>query len=82
VTEVARRNSQNFDRAAWLHKAREMPREEFGREVEKELTGKEEEPSTLASGSLGIRSTEPSQVGLDRGLSEKSMGMTSECFEC
>ena len=32
---------------AWLHKAREMPKEEFRRAVEKELTGKEEEPSEL-----------------------------------
>jgi hypothetical protein len=30
-----------------LHKAREMPREEFKRQVEKELTGKEEEASEL-----------------------------------
>jgi len=30
-----------------VHKAREMPREQFRREVEKELTGKEEEPSEL-----------------------------------
>jgi len=28
----------------WLHKAREMPKDEFRREVEKELTGKETEP--------------------------------------
>ena len=31
----------------WVHKAREMPREEFRRAVEKELTGKDEEPSEL-----------------------------------
>jgi len=30
-----------------MHKARFMPREEFMREVEKELTGKETEPSEL-----------------------------------
>src|SRR5947209_18012832 len=30
--------------ATWLHKAREMPKDEFRREVEKELTGKETEP--------------------------------------
>ncbi len=44
---VARRDGQHFDCAPWVHKAREMPREEFRREVEKELTGKEEEPSEL-----------------------------------
>ena len=32
---------------AQVHKAREMPREDFQREVEKELTGKEEEASEL-----------------------------------
>ena len=30
-----------------MHKAREMPTAEFKREVEKELTGKEEEPSEI-----------------------------------
>jgi hypothetical protein len=30
-----------------LHKARELPKEDFRREVEKELTGREEEPSEL-----------------------------------
>jgi len=30
-----------------LHKAREMPKENFRLEVEKELTGKETEPSEL-----------------------------------
>jgi len=46
---VARRDGQHFDCATWLHKAREMPKEDFRREVEKELTGKEEEPSELIS---------------------------------
>src|ERR1035441_880234 len=31
----------------WLHKARKLPKEDFRREVEKELTGREEEPSEL-----------------------------------
>ena len=31
----------------WLHKARELPKEEFRREVEKELTGKDTEPSEI-----------------------------------
>ncbi len=35
---------QEFDCATWLHKAREMPKEEFKREVERELTGKDTEP--------------------------------------
>jgi hypothetical protein len=38
---------QEFDCATWLHKARSLPKEEFRRAVEKELTGKDEEPSEL-----------------------------------
>src|SRR5713226_5079843 len=44
LAKVARRDGQEFDCATWLHKAREMPKEDFKREVEKELTGKETEP--------------------------------------
>ncbi len=47
LVKLARRDGQRFDCAPWVHKAREMPREEFRREVEKELTGREEEPSEL-----------------------------------
>ena len=46
-SKVARRDGQHFDCATCLHKARELPKEDFSREVEKELTGKEEEPSEL-----------------------------------
>jgi len=38
------KDRQDFDCATWLHKAREMPKEQFKQEVEKELTGKETEP--------------------------------------
>ena len=44
LTKLARRDGQHFDCATWLHKAREMPKEEFQQEVEKELTGRETEP--------------------------------------
>jgi len=44
LAKVARRDGQEFDCATWLHKAREMPKDEFKREVEKELTGKKTEP--------------------------------------
>jgi hypothetical protein len=47
LAKVARRDGQHFDCATWLHKARELPKEDFRREVEKELTGKETEPSEL-----------------------------------
>jgi hypothetical protein len=46
-SKVARRDGQHFDCATCLHKARELPKEDLRREVEKELTGKEEEPSEL-----------------------------------
>ena len=47
LAKVARRDGQEFDCATWLHKAREMPKEEFKREVEKDLTGKETEPCEI-----------------------------------
>src|SRR5271165_4126316 len=36
-----------FLEVGWLHKAQKMPKAEFQREVEKELTGKDSEPSEL-----------------------------------
>src|SRR6266550_199980 len=44
LAKLARRDGQDFDCATWLHKARVMPKDEFRREVEKELTGRETEP--------------------------------------
>src|SRR5438552_5890 len=44
LAKLARRDGQEFDCAIWLHKARVLPKDEFRREVEKELTGKETEP--------------------------------------
>jgi len=44
LAKVARRDRHKFDCATWLHKARQMPKDEFKREVEKELTGKDTEP--------------------------------------
>src|SRR5579871_951035 len=44
MVKVARRDEESFDCATWLHKAQEMPKEEFKREVEQHLTGKETEP--------------------------------------
>ena len=43
LAKLARAEGQRFDCATWMHKAREMPKEEFRREVEKELTGRETE---------------------------------------
>jgi hypothetical protein len=47
LAKVARSEGQEFDCAIWLHKAREMPAEQFKREVEKELTGRETEPHEI-----------------------------------
>ncbi len=47
MAKLARQQGQRFESATWLHKARRMPKEEFRREVERELTGKDSEPSEL-----------------------------------
>jgi hypothetical protein len=44
LAKVATRDGQEFDCATWLHKARSLPKDQFKREVEKELTGRESEP--------------------------------------
>ena len=47
LAKVARAEGQQFDCATWLHKAREMPKEQFKQEVEKKLTGRETEPHEI-----------------------------------
>jgi hypothetical protein len=44
LAKVARRDRQGFDCAPWVQKASTMPREEFKREVDRYLTGKDTEP--------------------------------------
>ena len=44
LVKVARRDGMLFDCAPWVHKAKELPKEDFKREVERYLTGKETEP--------------------------------------
>jgi hypothetical protein len=44
LAKLARRDRQHFDCATWLHKARELPKQEFKQAVERELTGKITEP--------------------------------------
>jgi len=44
LVKVARRDGERFESAPWVHKASELPREEFKREVERYLTGRETEP--------------------------------------
>ena len=43
----SRRDGQGFESATWLHKAQSLPKEQFKAEVERELTGRESEPSEL-----------------------------------
>ena len=47
LVKVARREGSEFDCAPWVHKAKELPKEEFKREVDRYLTGKETEPSDV-----------------------------------
>jgi hypothetical protein len=44
---VARAEVQQFDCATWMHKARSMPKEQFKRKVEKELTARDSEPHEI-----------------------------------
>ena len=44
LAKLGRRDGQRFNCAPWVHKAKEMPREQFRREVERELTGEDTEP--------------------------------------
>ena len=41
---MVRRDGGEFDCATWLHKAKELPKEDFKRAVDSHLTGKETEP--------------------------------------
>jgi hypothetical protein len=43
LVKVARKDGAEFTCAPWVHKAKELPKEEFRREVERHLTGKETE---------------------------------------
>jgi hypothetical protein len=40
---VTRKDGTEFASCTWVHKAKELPREEFKREVERHLTGRESE---------------------------------------
>jgi len=47
LAKVARKKGQGFDCATWLHKAEAMAKDQFRREVERELTGEDSEPWEL-----------------------------------
>ena len=44
LVKVARADGDRFESATWLHKARNLPKEDFKQTVEQHLTGKESEP--------------------------------------
>jgi hypothetical protein len=44
LAKLARRDGQDFDCATWLHKARQLSKEDLQQAVERELTGKITEP--------------------------------------
>jgi hypothetical protein len=44
LVKVARRERQDLDSAPWVHKAHELPKEEFKGEVDRHVTRKETEP--------------------------------------
>ena len=43
LAKIARREGERFESATWLHKAQALPKEEFKREVDRYLTGRETE---------------------------------------
>jgi len=43
LVKVARKDGADFACAPWVHKAKELPKEQFRREVERHLTGKQTE---------------------------------------
>jgi len=47
LAKVARKDGKDFDSATWLHNAKQLPKEEFSREVERHLTGKHREPRDI-----------------------------------
>jgi hypothetical protein len=57
LTKVARSDGKDFDCAAWMHKARSLPRDQFKREVDQHLTGKDRNrPRSSTSSSTRARS--------------------------
>src|SRR5579864_7411015 len=47
LSKVARSDGKGFDCAAWMHRAHELPKEQFKREVDRHLTGKNTEPTEI-----------------------------------
>jgi hypothetical protein len=74
LAKVARKDGQKFNCATWLHKAKEMPKEVFRREVERELTGEDKEPWEIVYFKL-YKSQIPV---IDRGLETAALMLGSD----
>jgi hypothetical protein len=47
LAKLARKQGEHFESATWLHRARQLPKAEFQREIEKALNGADSEPWEL-----------------------------------
>ena len=63
LAKLARRDRQHFDCATWLHRAPEMPMEQFKQEVREGTNGKETEPrlSKLSQSKMPIIGKRPTR---------------------
>src|SRR5882762_6231742 len=78
LAKVARRDGQRFDSATWLHKARELPKEEFKREVSKHLTGKDTEPWEI----LYFKAYKSQLPVIEQGLETAALMLGSGKLRC
>ena len=74
LAKVARREGELFESAPWVHKAQELPREEFKREVERHLTGRNTEASEL----LYFRLFKSQLVVIEQALETASLMLGSD----
>ena len=88
LVKVARRDGGEFDCATWLHKAKELAKDDFKRVVDTHLTGKETEPweiiyFKLYRGQLSVVERALETAALMLG-SDKSRGYSLEmiCADC
>jgi hypothetical protein len=74
LAKLARRDREHFDCAIWLHKARQMPTDDFKKEVEKELTGRETEPWEI----IYFKLTESQMPVIEKAIETASLMLGSD----
>lgn len=74
LAKVARSQGREFKCATWMHKARQLPREEFQREVEHYFTGKYPEPTET----LCFKLTESQMEVVEKALHIAALMVGSE----